>query len=176
MKKNLLSVLILALLVVNLVMTTIMMVSVISTNGKTGDLVTTIASVMNLELTGPGESSNNVPLSQTATYPLTDRLMIQIKQNVDEAGKAVGHGMVVFYMSLAMDMEHDDYAKLGSAETLAGFEIQIKDAVASVVREYTEQEINDNFDQVKAEILAAIQDLFQSKFIYRVSISDVIFQ
>lgn len=176
MKKNLLSVLILALLVVNLVLTTIMMVSVISTNGKTGDLVTTIASVMNLELTGPGESSNNVPLSQTATYPLTDRLMIQIKQNVDEEGKTVGHGMVVFYMSLAMDMEHDDYAKLGSAETLAGFEIQIKDAVASVVREYTEQEFNDNFDQVKAEILSAVQDLFQSKFVYRVSISDVIFQ
>lgn len=176
MKKNLLSVLILALLVVNIVLTTIMMVSVISTNGKTGDLVTTIASVMNLELTSPGDSANNVPLSQTATYPLNDRLMIQIKQDVDADGKPVGHAMVVFYMSLAMDMEHDDYAKLGSAETLSSLEIQIKDAVASVVRDYTEQEFKDNFDQVKAEILAAIQDLFQSRFVYRVSISDVIFQ
>lgn len=176
MKKNLLSVLILALLVVNIVLTTIMMVSVISTNSKTGDLVTTIASVMNLELTGPGDSANNVPLSQTATYPLSDRLMIQIRQDVDADGKAVGHSMVVFYMSLAMDMEHEDYSKLGSPETLAGLEIQIKDAVSSVVREYTEQEFNDNFDQVKAEILAAIQDLFQSRFVYRVSISDVIFQ
>lgn len=176
MKKNLLSVIILALLVVNIVLTTIMMVSVISTNGKTGDLVTTIASVMNLELTGPGDSANNIPLSQTATYPLSDRLMIQIRQGVDAEGKTVGHSMVVFYISLAMDMEHEDYGKYGSAETLAGFEIQIKDAVASVVREYTEQEFNDNFDQVKAEILAAIQDLFQSRFVYRVSISDVIFQ
>ena len=54
MKKNLLSVLILALLVVNIVLTTIMMLSITKTNSKTAELVTNIATVMNLELYGPG--------------------------------------------------------------------------------------------------------------------------
>lgn len=178
MKKNLLSVLILALLIVNIVMTAIMMVSVISTNGKTGELVTSIATVMNLELYDPsGDPSGSVPLSQTATYPLADRLMIQLKPTVDANGKSTGANMIIFYMSLAMNMEHKDYESMGSAEKLASLEIEIKDAVASVLQDYTEQECRDNLDgQIRAEILAALQDLFQSDFIYRVSISDVIYQ
>lgn len=177
MKKNLLSLLILALLVVDIALTAIMMVSVISTNKKTNDLVSSAATAMNMELYYPGgESASSVPLSQTETYSLADRLMIQIKQDVGADGKAVGHGMVIFYMSLAMDTKHEDYANLGSAEKLAGLEIDIKDAVSKVVRDYTEQEIKDNEEQLKEDILIAIQNLFQSRFIYKVSISDVIFQ
>lgn len=178
MKKNLLSVLILALLIVNVVLTAIMMVSVIGTNKKTGDLVTSIATVMNLELYPPGsESEVNVPLSETATYSLADRLMIQLKPTVNEEGKSTGASMIVFYMSLSMNTEHKDYEKLGSTEKMSSLEIDIKNAVASVVQDYTEQECRDNLDgQIKAEILSAIQSLFQSDFIYRVSISDVIYQ
>lgn len=176
MKKNLLSVLILALLVVNIALTAIMMVSVISTNSKTGELISSIAAVMNLEYYDPdGEASGGVPLSRTATYSLEDRLMIQLKPSVNADGKE-GAKMIIFYMSLAMDTAHDDYEKLGNPETLAGLEIQIKDTVASVVKDYTEQECRENFEQIKAEILSALQDLFQSNFIYKVSISDVLFQ
>ncbi len=176
MKKNLLSILILALLIVNIALTAVMMVSVIGTNSKTGELVSSIAAVMNLEYYDPdGEASNGVPLSQTATYSLADRLMIQLKPSVGPDGTEKD-GMILFYMSLAMDTEHKDYEKLGQPETLAGLEIQIKDTVASVVQEYTEQECRENFDQIKEEILVALQDLFQSNFIYRVSISDVIYQ
>lgn len=175
MKKNLLSVLILALMVVNIVMTAIMMVSVIGTNKKTGELVTNIATVLNLELHDPGGSVSEPPLDQTATYAFGDRLMMQLKPSVNEDGKA-GAQMVIFYMSLAMDMEHDDYKKLGTDEMLKSHEIDFKDAVAAVVQEYTEQEFRENTEQVKAEILAALQDFSQSTFIFRVSISDVIFQ
>lgn len=176
MKKNLLSVLILALLIVNIVLSTIMMISVIGTNKKTAQLVTSIATVMNLELYEPGgETANSVPLSQTATYSLADRLVIQLKPTVSADGKTTNK-MITFYMSLAMDTEHKDYEKLGSAETLAGLEIQIKDAVASVLQDYTEEDCRNNSDQIKAEMLTAVQDLFQSDFIYKIAISDVVYQ
>ena len=48
MKKNLMSVLILALLIVNIVLTVITMVSVTSTNKKTASVVNSIATVLNL--------------------------------------------------------------------------------------------------------------------------------
>lgn len=178
MKKNLLSVLILALLIVNIVLTAIMMVSVISTNGKTGELVTSIATVMNLELYDPnGNTEGSVPLSQTATYPLTDRLMIQLKPSTDVNGHSTGANMITFYMSLAMNMEHKDYETMGSADKLAGLEIEIKDVVASVLQEYTEQECRENLDgPIREEILTALQKMFQSDFIYRISISDVYYQ
>ena len=54
MKKNLLSILILVLLVVNIALTAVMMISVTGTNKKTADLITSIATVMNLELYEPG--------------------------------------------------------------------------------------------------------------------------
>lgn len=124
-----------------------------------------------------GNNTGNIPLSQTATYPLTDWLMIQLKPTVDANGSSTGASMIIFYMSLAMNTEHKDYKTMGSAEKLASFEIEIKDVVASVIQNYTEQECRDNLDgQIRAEILDAIQDLFQSDFIYRISISDVMFQ
>ena len=51
MKKNLISVIILALLIVNVVLTAIMMFSVTSASQKTAALVDNIASALDLELT-----------------------------------------------------------------------------------------------------------------------------
>ena len=50
MKKNLLSVLILALMIVNVAISVITMISITGTNKKTAALVDTIATVLNLEL------------------------------------------------------------------------------------------------------------------------------
>ena len=178
MKKNLLSVLILALLVVNIVMSVIMMISVIGTNSKTGELVASVAAVLNLELYEPGSdyAARNVSLDQTAVYSLADRLMVQLRQSTDAEGKTTGANMVTFYMALDMNKEHDDYAKYGTTEFLDSLEIEIKSAVAQVVQDYTEQEFRDNTDAITKEILIAIQSLFGSDFVYKVVISDVVYQ
>ena len=54
MKKNLMTVLILALLIVNIALTGVMLVSIVGTNKKTAQLVDNITTAMNLELTVPG--------------------------------------------------------------------------------------------------------------------------
>ena len=73
MKKNLLSVLILVLLIVNIAMTAVMMISVTGTNKKTAELVTSIATVLNLERYRPGEETvTDVPLAETETYVMTE--------------------------------------------------------------------------------------------------------
>lgn len=66
MKKNLMTVLILALLIVNIVLTSVMLISIVGTNKKTAQLVDNITTAMNLELTVPGaESAANVSLTDT---------------------------------------------------------------------------------------------------------------
>ena len=50
MKKNLLSVLVLALVLVNVILSAVMMFSVLSTNRKTAALVTSVASILSMEL------------------------------------------------------------------------------------------------------------------------------
>ena len=62
MKKNLLSVIILALLVVNIVLTSIMMVSVMGTMKKSSKLIDGISSALALEVNEPQVQKKRVQL------------------------------------------------------------------------------------------------------------------
>lgn len=166
MKKNLLSVLILVLLVVNIILSVVMMTSVIGTNKKTGELITSIATVLKIELYNPGGVAvTDVALSDTEIYNIAS-LTIPVSK---ESGK---DGYVVFDLGLQQNMKHKDYKKNGGQEKIASYESVIKDAVSSVVSKYTQEQFRQNVESVREEILKAVQELFGSDFIYRVSISN----
>lgn len=165
MKRNLLSIIILALLVVNIVLSAIMMVTVSSASKKTAALVADISTIIGLEIDGlpQGESVKTAPsMADTAVYNVSEELTIPLKN--DEDGKshyAVGN------VSLSMDMTHADYKTY--SETMADREGLIKDVVFAVMANYTMEEAKNNTDQIKAEILARVQELFGSDFVYSVS-------
>ena len=77
---------------------------------------------------------------------------------------------IVFAMTLFMNMEHADYETYGA--TIAERQSAILDTVTSVVSSYTEAECRADIDSVRKEILDAIQDLFQSDFIYKIGINN----
>lgn len=177
MKKNLLSVLILVLLIVNIAMTAVMMISVTGTNKKTAELVTSIATVMNLELYSPGGVSvADVPLSETDTYDLPD-LMIPLAMSVtsDENGGTVSskQSYIIFTLSLLQNTKHEDYKSLGGEENMATYKSQIEDIVNTVVGSHTLEECRNDFDSIREEILQEIQKLFGSNFIFKIGISGV---
>lgn len=167
MKKNLLSVLILVLLIVNIALSAVVMTSVISTNQKTADLITSIATVMNLELYHPGgEAIADIPLSETQTHDMTGTLTIPL--TVENGEKQV---YIQFNMSLFMNIKHADYKKYG--DTISERQSAILDAVTSIVSSHTESECREDFDEIREEVLDAIQELFKSDFIYKVGISNI---
>ena len=167
MKKNLLSVLILVLLVVNIILSVVMMTSVIGTNKKTGELVTSVASVLKLELYNPGGVAvTDVAMSDTEIYNIT-KLMIPV---FNESGKQC---YVIFDLGLQQNMKHKDYKKAGGTDKLASYESAVRDAVNTVVSRHTQEGFQQNVDDVRDEILRAVQELFESDFIYRVSISNI---
>ena len=168
MKKNLLTVLILALLIVNIVLTSIMMFSVMSTNRKTADLVTNIATALNLELTVPGqEEVEPISLENTQVYAIEEVLTIPLKSDGEKTT------YMLFKIAFSMNTEHDDYRTYG--ETIAERKSLIEDTVRTVVMSHTEIECRNDIEGLKAEILKSVQDLFQSDFIYNVAINDVKF-
>lgn len=179
MKKNLLSVIILALLVVNIVLTSVMMFSVMSTNNKTAELVTNIATVMNLELTVPGEEELEVQISwaDTAVYNLSSSLTLPLAYEKNADGTEGKQSYIMFDVALSMNTKHEDYEDY--SETIADRESLIKDAIRAVVNTYTESDcradLETGMEGLKTDILKAIQDLFQSDFIYNVAISEVKF-
>jgi len=170
MKRNLLTVIILALLVVNIALTGVLMFSVMATNNKTAELVTNIATVMNLELTVPGqeEAVEVVSIDDTDVYNLSNVMTIPLaKESASDKQR-----YIMFEVSLSMNMKHEDYKKY--SESLADREKLIEDAITSVVGTRTEAECND-MEGLKEAILKSIQEVFQSEFIYKIGISNVKF-
>lgn len=179
MKKNLLSILILVLLIVNIALTSVMMISVTGTNSKTAALVDTIATVMNLELTGPAQ--DNVPsvsLADTVVYDIRD-MMIPLAASVvvNEDGTTEisnKQSYFIFTLSLSQNTKHEDYETLGG-DNLATRETLINAWVNDVVGKHTLEDCKNNLDGIKDEILKAIQTNFGSDFIYKIDISGIKF-
>jgi flagellar FliL protein len=161
-----LSIIILALLVVNIVLSAIMMVSVASASKKTAALVSDISSIVGLEINGlpQSEVASSAPsMADTAVYNISDELTIPLKNSEgdDKTHYAVGN------VSLSMDSTHDDYATY--SETMSDREGLIKDVIFDVIGNYTMEEMQSDAKAVKAELLSRIQELFGSDFIYSVS-------
>lgn len=172
MKKNLISIIILALLIVNIVLTSIMMFSVTSASRKTAALVDNIASVLSLELaggTGGEASAGSVPIEDIEVYSLSEEMTIPLK--VGDDGEA--HYCLVS-ISFSINTKADDYKKYGS--DLSGQESLIKGEINRIFGQYTIEEARASETQIQDEILASVQKLYDSTFIFNVTFSDILYQ
>ncbi len=174
MKKNLISVIILALMVVNIVLTAIMMFSVAGASRKTAALVDNIATALDLELaasSGGEEAEEVVSMADTETYSFAEKMTIPLKQ---DEGEDKEHYCIVA-ITLSINTKADGYKEYGSAESLAAKEGLLKDEINSVFSQYTMQQARDDQETIKKEIIDRIQQMFDSKFIYNVSFGDILF-
>ena len=172
MKKNLLSILILALLIVNIILTSIMMFSVVGSANKTAALVSDIAGILQLEVGSlPGESADveSVPISDIEVYDIEDQMTIPLQKGAD----GEDHFALVS-VSLSMNMKDEGYKSYGA--TLSTKESLIKSAIIEVIGTYTIEELQTDQSGLRQEILDKIQTMFDSKFIFEVSFRDIMFQ
>ncbi len=172
MKRNLLSIIILALLVVNLVLTSIMMVNVSSASKKTAALVGEIAEVLKLELSdgaGAGAMRSDVPMEDIEVYSIADEMTIPLKTGED----GTPHYCLVS-VSLSMNTKSDGYKAFGA--DLSTKESLITGEIYDVIGGYTWEEAQSNKDLMREDILRRIQAMFDSDFIFQVSFSEIIFQ
>ena len=172
MKKNLLSVLILALMIVNVAISVITMISITGTNKKTAALVDTIATVLNLELVSDDENAeSSISLADTEIYTISDSMTIPLNTNGES--KPV---YMICKVSLSINMKDEDY-KTYNSTTLGTYEEYIKQEIEGVVSSYTMDYLSDplNREEVKKEVLEEIQKFLGSKVVYDIAISDVKF-
>ena len=179
MKKNLLSIIILALLIVNLAMTGFMLLSVMTTNSQTAHLISDIAAALELEANGgstggfSGSATGNVAVTDVATFGFTgdEKLTINLKAGAD--GKS--HYMVVEVV-FSMNKASADYATLGTEENLANVKEVVKSEITNTLASYTMEELQGGMDAVAREsILENVQAMFNSNFIYDISFSSVLY-
>ncbi len=169
MKKNLISVIILALCIVNLVLNALMVFVFVPSAKKTDNLVTEIASILNLEIEKNGtdsEQGNSVDIKDAQSYTLSEAATINLKND----GSGTNHYAMIG-ISISMNGKAKDYKDISAK--LADTESWVYDVTRSVVQEYTYAEMNDAEIQklVKQEITRDLQDKYQTDCIYDVNFS-----
>jgi flagellar FliL protein len=174
MKKNMISVIILALLIVNIALTGVMMFSIVSTEKKTAKLIDGISTALNLELTPQSGSSaaesTAVPMEDITVYSIADAMTIPLK----DSGDGKDH-FVQVSVSFSINNKADDYKKYGSGGLSAQQDL-IKNEIVTVFESYTLEDAKANQDTIKKEILKRVQKLYNSDFIFNVSFSNILYQ
>ena len=172
MKKNLITVIILALVLANLILTAILVFTIIPQTKKSNQLIDQVCSAINLELQS-GENTPatpEVPIEDVETYAITDGFTVNLKQGED--GK---QHYAVFSVSLSLNTKSDGYKTYGGSEGLAAKVTIIQSEINTIVNGYTLDEFNANgYQNVKDDILKTLQDMVGgSDFIVGVNFSSV---
>lgn len=162
MKKNLITVITLALVVVNLVLTVILTITILPETQKANELITKVCSAIDLDLeSGSAISNANIPIDQIEVYNIDDEQTINLKQDGD--GK---DHFAMLTVSISMDTKNSDYKDLKpQVEEKVNL---IKGDINNIVSQYTIDEIKNNQSAVQDEILKDLQKMFGSDFIVAV--------
>lgn len=161
MKKNLMTMIILALVFANFVLTAIMMFTVVPTTQKANELITKVCEAIDLELNnGAATGLNNLPIDQIATYSVSagEKMTINL---ADEHYALVA-------VALSINKESDRY-KDSTTTILTEQEAIIKNTINQIIRQYTKDEFLKNSQAVQDEICKSLQKTFGADYIVGVN-------
>lgn len=169
MKKNLMSVLILALVLVNLVLTAILTITILPQTKKSNELINQVCSAINLELqSGEVTDVSQIPVDQLATYSLETEFTVNLKDSGD--GK---QHIAQLSVSIYMDKENKDYKTYGTEAKLAEHQNLIENEINRTVNEYTIDDMTNNQQGVQDAITKNLQKLYNSDFIVGVGFTKI---
>lgn len=160
MRKNILTIVIMALCLMNLVMTAIVVFTIVPTAKKTDALISQVASVINLELTGYAENSYKV--ENLEVHKIDEGLTKNLKpgEKDPETGKVESHFAVLDYVTLSINTKSEDYKELN--EILTAQDPKIMDIVGTTLTQYTYDEAISDQSKIKEDILQQLRTYFGS--------------
>lgn len=161
MKKNIFSVIITALTVINVVLTAIMFFVMLPTFQKTNNLITQVASVLNLELDADADANADSNYSLSDLEPITvDFGDSQQNYNLKTGDDGKDHYATLSGYVLNLNKSSDEYDK-SLSETITNNQSQITGIISSVIQSHTKEEATQEL--IQKEALEKIQDLLDSK-------------
>jgi flagellar basal body-associated protein FliL len=175
MKKNILTIIIMAIVLINTVLTGVLIFVIVPTSNKTNQLVTKVASIVDLELEDPSGANGTLTVSDIVTYDIEGELMVDLRDSGDASGTAKAestHYARIPVVSLSVNSKHKDYEDL--FPQIAENESRIREIVTDEIGKHTRAEVKDNKNAIKDEVLIRIQELFNSDFIINISFDNMV--
>lgn len=167
MKKSIINIITLVLVLTNTILTAIMVVVVIQSMNSSNALVAKVAKAIELEK--GDEEETELPISDTETYDPESKLTIKLK----DSGDGREHYAVIF-PQLKLNKKDKDYEK--HSKTLDKYKGDITQCVQDVVQQYTAEELQNDPDSIREQILVQLREMFDSDFIIGVIFSSTTIQ
>ena len=172
MKKNLISVLILALVFANFVLTAILMFSVLPQTKKANELIDKVCEAIDLDLnSGAASALRNIPVEQREEYNVNGGE--DITTNLASSGDGKSHYAVV-NVSLVLNKNSEKYETYNQ-EFMTGQDSTIRSAIVSVLGKYTVDEMREQEirEEIQDTLLEEMQGLFGGDYVISVNFSKI---
>ena len=168
MKKNLISVIILALVFANFVLTAILMFTVLPETKKANNLIEKVCSAVDLDLnSGAANGTTNIPVDQQEIYKVSEGA--DITTNLAKGADNKAHYAVVS-ISRVLNTKSDNYEKYNQ-EFLKSQDDTIKDDIIKVIGSYSYDDFDTKKDEIRETILGDMQNLFGKDYVVGINFS-----
>ncbi|MDD7349053.1 MAG: hypothetical protein PUG66_04290 [Clostridiales bacterium] len=169
MKKNILTIVIMAASLLNLVLTIVIVFAVVPTMNKTSQLVDKVATAIDLET--KEEEAGEYSIESLEPYSITFENKQTINLKPDEGDKE-SHFAILEGVTISFNTEAEDYKEV--SESVKAKDVYISEIVKETIADQSMKTLDQN--EVKKQALAKIQELYGSKCIVRLSLNGFMFQ
>lgn len=168
MKRNMLSIVILALIVVNVILSAIIMFVALPSINRTNKIINKVGSIIDLEkeTANSDTATENISIEDISTYNVEDKLIVYLKQSSDGSKH-----YAMLSVTLSINKKHKDTEKY--EVLIPQHENSIKEIVTEEFSKYTVENINNNKEAIKNDSLHRIKELFDSDFIINISFGNL---
>lgn len=176
MKKNILTVVVIALCLINLALSAVVVFSLVPMANRTNDLITQVASVIQLELEDPkADSITAVPVAdREALEPIggEDEVTVNLKKDDPKSS----HYAMYDTVTLTVNKAAKDYKTVTGL--IATNNTYIMECVTTTLAQCTLDELQNDADrsELKKEIINKLNDYFDTSIICDVVVNNLKYQ
>ena len=162
MKKNILTIVIMAATLINLVLSAVMIFSVVPAMNKTSNLVDKVASVVDLEIEDANKDAQDYTVEDLKPFEVKYDTSLKINLQKDSGDETL-HYAVLDGIVVSFNTKADDYDTIYKA--VEANPVYVNDIVA----EYSITTINES--KIKAEAIKKMQEKYNTKCIVELSLT-----
>lgn len=171
MKRNMLTIVILALSIVNLVLTALVVFSVVPNVKKTNNLIDQVAKIINLDLEAQNGNEKIMTPDDLDNYALEEEVIINLKKDADSSKERYA---AVSKISLTLYNGVSDYDKV--KKNIDESTESIYDIIRKSFKSYTIDEAKANEEVIKENIIKMLNDKYGHKVVQSIVFGSLIYQ
>lgn len=167
MKKNILTVVIMAASLINMILTAVLVFSVMPAMNKTSSLVDKVASVISLEVDSGNVSEQEYTMQDVESYDIDYENKATINLQKSE-GDNSDHYAIISGVTISFLKTADDYSEI--SEMIKGQPVYVNDIVQEAISQHSKESITKPL--VRDEAVKKLQEKYSTKCIVDISLKD----